>query len=68
MKRFIKRLGDASGANLLEAALITPLLLLLTFSIVDFSSLFYVYLSLENGVSHATRYGVTGSTIWTLSR
>lgn len=68
MKRFIKRLRDASGANLLEAALITPLLLLLTLSIVDFASLFYVYLSLENGVSQATRFGVTGTTIGTLSR
>jgi Flp pilus assembly protein TadG len=68
MKRFITRLRNADGANLLEAALITPLLLLLTFSIVDFASLFYVYLSLENGVSQATRYGVTGSTIGTLSR
>jgi Flp pilus assembly protein TadG len=68
MNRFIKRLRDASGANLLEAAIITPLLLLMTFSIVDFASLFYVYLSLENGVSQATRFGVTGSTIGTLSR
>jgi Flp pilus assembly protein TadG len=45
---------------MLEAALITPLLLLLTFSIVDFGALFYVYLSLENGASQATRYGITG--------
>ena len=38
----------------------TPLLLLLTFSIVDFAALFYVYLALENGASQATRYAVTG--------
>jgi len=44
-----------------EAAIITPLLLLLTFSIVDFASLCYVYLALENGVSQATRYAVTGT-------
>jgi Flp pilus assembly protein TadG len=44
-----------------EAAIITPLLLLITFSIVDFGALFYVYLSLENGVSQATRYAVTGN-------
>ena len=49
-----------SGGSLVEAAFITPLLLLLTFSIMDFASLFYVYLALENGVSQATRYGVTG--------
>jgi Flp pilus assembly protein TadG len=45
---------------MVEAAIMTPLLLLLTFAIVDFSSLFYAYLALENGVSQATRYGVTG--------
>jgi len=44
-----------------EAAVITPLLLLITFSIVDFGALFYVYLALENGVSTATRYAVTGN-------
>ena len=49
------------GTSLVEAALITPLLLLLTFAIVDFASLFYVYLALENGVSQASRYGVTGN-------
>ena len=59
--RMVRRLGDSDGTSLVEAALITPLLLLLTFSIVDFGSLFYVYLALENGVSQATRYGVTGN-------
>jgi hypothetical protein len=44
-----------------EAAIITPLLLLLGFAIVDFGALFYVYLALENGVSQATRYGITGN-------
>ena len=55
------RLSDEAGANLIEAALVTPLLLLLTFSIVDFGTVFYVNLALENGVSQATRYGVTGN-------
>jgi hypothetical protein len=58
--RTIRRLLDHRGTNLVEAALITPLLLLLTFAIVDFASLFYVRLALENGVSQATRYGITG--------
>jgi hypothetical protein len=57
----IRRLRDTAGANLLEAAIITPLLLVLTFSIVDFGCLFYVYLALENGASQATRYAVTGN-------
>jgi Flp pilus assembly protein TadG len=62
MRRILKirRLGDSKGANLVEAAIITPLLLLLTFSIVDFASMFYCYLALEHGVSQATRYAITG--------
>jgi hypothetical protein len=58
--RNIRRLSDAKGANLVEAAIITPLLLLLTLGIVDFSAMFYSYLALEHGVSQATRYAVTG--------
>ena len=59
-KRLIARLKDTTGATLVEAAIITPLLLLLTFSIVDFASMFYCYLALESGVSQATRAVVTG--------
>jgi Flp pilus assembly protein TadG len=59
--RFGNRLRGARGTTLIEAAFITPLFLLLTFSIVDFGSLFYCYLALENGVSQASRYGVTGN-------
>jgi Flp pilus assembly protein TadG len=59
-RRIVRRLRDSRGATLVEAAIITPLLLLMTFAIVDFASLFYVYLALENGASQATRYGVTG--------
>jgi Flp pilus assembly protein TadG len=66
-RRFLRRtnafLRDCSGVNMLEAAVITPLLLLLTFSVVDFASIFYVYLALENGVSQATRLAVTGRTL-----
>jgi Flp pilus assembly protein TadG len=58
LRRFV---GDNSGANLIEAAIATPLLLLLTFSICDFSTVFFVYLALENGVTQATRAGVTGN-------
>jgi hypothetical protein len=67
-RRLRRLLRDTSGANLLESALVTPLLLLLTLSIVEFGSLFYVYLALENGVTQATRYGVTGSQMGGLSR
>ncbi len=47
---------------MVEAAIITPLLLLLTFAIMDFGGLFYTWLSLENGVSQASRFGITGLT------
>ena len=60
-RSLLARLRDTRGTNLLEAAIITPLLVLLTFAIVDFASLFYVYLALENGISQASRYGVTGN-------
>ncbi len=46
---------------MVEAAIVTPLLLLLTFGIVDFATMFYTYLALENGVSQATRFAVTGN-------
>lgn len=59
--RTIRRLLDERGVNLMEAALITPLMLLVTFAIIDFSSLFYVRLALENGASQATRYAITGN-------
>ena len=59
----VRRLRDTAGTSVLEAAIITPLLLLLTLSVVDFGAMFYVYLSLENGVSQATRFGVTGNVL-----
>jgi len=60
MTRLIR---NCRGATMIEAAIMTPLLLLLTFSIVDFACLFYVYLALENGASQATRYAVTGQVV-----
>jgi hypothetical protein len=55
-----RRFRDSSGQSLIEGAIITPLLLLITFAIVDFGWLFFVNLTLESGVSQAARYGVTG--------
>ena len=46
---------------MVEAAIITPLVLLLTFAIADFGGLFYAWLALENGVSQATRFAITGN-------
>jgi TadE-like protein len=53
---------------MVEAAIITPLLLLLTFSIVDFGALLYIYLSLESGVTQATRFAVTGAAVPGMTR
>jgi Flp pilus assembly protein TadG len=64
----MKRLRDHTGTSLVEAALIMPLMFLLTFAMVDFGVLFYAYLALENGVSQATRYSITGSKAPGLSR
>src|SRR5689334_840797 len=62
MRQRLRRLaGDKTGASLIEAAIATPLLLLLTFAICDLSTLFFVYLALENGVTEATRAGVVGT-------
>ena len=67
MRRLVSRawrkVGNSQGTSLVEAAIITPLLLLLTFAIVDFGALFYVYMALENGVSVATRFAITGNTL-----
>lgn len=59
-KEWLKRWASDRGQNLVEAALIVPIFLLLTFGLIDFGTVFYVYLALENGVSQATRYAVTG--------
>lgn len=62
MKRQLRRfLNDTGGANLIEAAIVTPPLMFLTFAICDFATVFFVYLALESGVTQATRAGVTGS-------
>jgi hypothetical protein len=62
-RRGLARLGDNAGSNMIETAFILPLLLVLTFSIIDFACLFYVHLALENGISQATRYAVTGNVL-----
>jgi hypothetical protein len=59
--RFARRIRSGRGSTLIEAAFITPLLLLLTFSIADFGSVLYIFMALENGVSQGTRYAVTGA-------
>ena len=61
MRRLRRFVTDRSGTNLVEAAIVTPVLLLITFAICDFAILLFVWLALENGVTQATRAGVTGT-------
>jgi Flp pilus assembly protein TadG len=68
LRRTLVRLRGERGTNLVEAAFLTPLLLLVSFSIIEFGMLFFVYLALENGVSQASRYAVTGQLAAGLSR
>ncbi len=53
---------------MLEAALVTPLLLLVTFSIFEFATILYCHLALQNGAAQATRFAVTGSVTGSMSR
>ena len=55
-----KQRRSERGQALVETAFILFLLLFLILAIFDFSVLFYVYLSLEQGISEATRYQITG--------
>ena len=66
--RVFRRLSDSRGVHLVEAAIITPLLLLLTLGIVEFGSAFWVWLSLENGASQSMRFAVTGNQMGETSR
>jgi len=66
--QIFRRLKACRGTSILETALLLPLLLLVTFSIVEFGVMFYTYLALENGVSEATRYGITGNQMASMTR
>lgn len=68
LHRVVKRLSDSKGTNMIEAAIITPLLLIVSFATMDFAIMLYVHLALANGVSQATRYIVPGTMMPGLSR
>ena len=67
-RRVVTRLRNARGSSLVEAAIILPLLLLLTFGVVEFASMLWVWLALQNGASQGTRYAVTGNLVAGQSR
>jgi Flp pilus assembly protein TadG len=54
-----RRLQDADGANLIEAALILPLILIVIFALMEFGGILYTRMALQNGVSQATRFAIT---------
>ncbi len=54
------RWKSSKGQALVETAFVLITLLLFTFSVLDFSLIFYVHQSLENGINQATRYATTG--------
>jgi TadE-like protein len=53
---------------MVEAALALPLLLVVTFAIIEFSWGLFTHLALQNGVSEAARYGITGASMPGLTR
>ena len=63
-----ERLADDKGVNLIEAGIVMPMVLLVCFSIAEFATIFYVNLALQNGVSQATRFAITGSVLPGMSR
>jgi Flp pilus assembly protein TadG len=55
-----RRLRQTTGQSLVEAAIVLPLLLVVTFAVIDFSWFLFSHMALQNGVSEAARYGITG--------
>jgi Flp pilus assembly protein TadG len=57
LRRFRRRFGrDENGAVLVEMALVTPFLLLLSGGVFEFSTILLTRLSIEAGVEDAARY------------
>jgi Flp pilus assembly protein TadG len=59
---------DEQGANLVEAAFILPLILLVICSLMEFSGVLYTRMALQNGVSQATRFAITRAILTGKSR
>ena len=51
------------GAALAETGIILTLLIPITFAVMDFAGILYTFLAMQNGVSQATRFAVTGNTV-----
>jgi len=49
------------GAALAETGIIITLLIPITFAVLDFAGILYAFQAMQNGVSQATRFAVTGN-------
>jgi Flp pilus assembly pilin Flp len=59
LKRFAR---DSEGATVIEFALIFPLVLMITFGIMEISLCMASLVTLEGGLKEASRYGITSQT------
>jgi Flp pilus assembly protein TadG len=59
MRRLRSLLRDEMGAALIETALVFPMLLLMTFGLLEFGYVFWEYHTAEKATAIATRYAVT---------
>src|SRR5207245_3526343 len=50
------------GQALVEAGIIMSIMVLVTFTVMDFAGILYAFLAMQNGVDQATRFAVTGNT------
>jgi len=66
--RWRTRLHASDGQSLLEFALVAMVFFLVSFSVIDFSYLFFVKLTLQNAVRQAGRYAITGQSVNGYSR
>jgi hypothetical protein len=65
---FARRIRQTRGQSLVEAAFVLPLIMVVTFAIIDFAWVLFSYLALQNGVAEAARYGITGGTMPAMTR
>jgi len=61
--RPVRQLRSASGQALVEFTLVLPLLLVLFFSIIEFSLYFYTRISLRHVVRESARFAITGNVL-----
>src|SRR5437870_11614873 len=52
---------SSCGTALAETGIIITLLIPLTFAVLDFAGILYAFQAMQNGVSQATRFAVTGN-------